>query len=236
MTAEIIMSGDYDLLHRALGPTPECPAFPDLVSGLHEGDRAMVEHAAHCPHCSGELKLYDKFMSAQVSDEESAAVKWVQRHLRNPAVRAEPWWSFGAWGNFRTLAPAAIGVAALVMAVSASVDREPSGSFPAITDVSERAGSVEMVSPKGDLAAEPDTFRWNTVPGAVAYRVTLMEVDQSVLWESGATSNSVILPAQIRGKALPGKRLIWQVEAVDGLGRAIASGRQDFRRQIKQRG
>jgi hypothetical protein len=233
LTWEMGMEGDRDLLQRAFGMTPDCPHLPDLVMILERGDVAAREHAASCPHCASEVQLYNQFMSPSLTREEDAAVAWVQRTLKNPAEAEGPWWKISSWLSSKTLLPLGVAAAAVVVAIGVSQTGVSVSPLSPIVDTAQRSAAMELLAPKGAVDAAPDAFRWNAVRGAASYRVKLMEVDKTVVWESTAASSSLILPPAVRQKALPGKRLIWTVDAVDAAGKLIASGSQDFRQQIR---
>ncbi len=232
LTWEMEMEGDRELLKRAFGRTPDCPSLPDLVANLERGDASAREHAAACPHCASEVKLYNQFMSPSLDKEEDAAVAWVQRNLRNPAEAQTPWWKPASWLNVRTLLPFGMAAAAILVAIGVQ-DGVSNTPLKPIIDTEQRSSRVELVGPKGIISGTPETFSWKAVPGAASYHVTLMEVDKTVVWESTSAASPVTLPAAVRQKALPGKRLIWTVDAMDLSGKAIASGSQDFRQQLK---
>jgi hypothetical protein len=63
-----------------------------------------------------------------------------------------------------------------------------------------------------------------------------MEVDKNVIWETETRITTAGLPASIQKLALPGKRLIWTVEALNSQGQSVGTGTQDFRRAIVQQG
>jgi hypothetical protein len=68
------------------------------------------------------------------------------------------------------------------------------------------------------------------VDRAVSYRVRLIEVDQTELWTASATSPSIEIPAEVRARITPLKKLLWEVTAIDTDGRSVAtSGTQSFR-------
>ena len=106
------------------------------------------------------------------------------------------------------------------------------GARLATMESAERSQGVELIAPKGDLPKAPERLRWAAVAGAAQYRVKILEVDRVVLWQGTATSLAVHVPAEIQSKVLPGKRLLWEVEALDAGGNVLAKGSQDFRKQL----
>ena len=123
-------------------------------------------------------------------------------------------------------------LATLVVAIGIGLDQRGPGRVRPTQDSVERGQSSEMVAPKGGIADLPVELKWAAVPGASHYQVQLLEVDKNILWSVSASSNIVPIPGQIQKLALPGKRLLWTVAALDGNGRVIATGTQSFRRQI----
>ena len=237
MTLEMIlvMDGDNELLSRALGPGPECPPFRDLASGVKAGLPAALEHVRQCPHCADELKLYRQFVEGAVEPGERDDVRWIVRQLKDPsrpAKFAKPAWA-GSWWDIRTLIQATLAIAAAITFVNSGIGwRTAAGPLSSAPDAVERSQSVGLLAPKGEVAAAPESFRWDAVASAASYRVRLMEVDKTVLWESSVTSTSVPLPPQMQRRVLPGKRFIWVVEALNASGQILATGTQDFRRQV----
>jgi len=120
-----------------------------------------------------------------------------------------------------------------VMLVTIGIGNLRQRPYAASEDSIERSQSLELLSPKGELKSAPQTLAWNAVPSAVRYHVRLMEVDKTVLWESTVPSPSVSLPSRIEGLILPGKRLVWAVDAIDAGGRSLVTGSQDFRLQLR---
>jgi hypothetical protein len=91
---------------------------------------------------------------------------------------------------------------------------------------------MDLVSPRGDLASIPDSLIWRALTGAQGYKVTVMEVDKNVLWQGTIKDNHISLPAVVRKQILPGKRLLWSVEAYSSAGQVLASASADFRREV----
>jgi hypothetical protein len=92
------------------------------------------------------------------------------------------------------------------------------GSGPAVY----RSQQVEIVSPVGELASAPNSLHWKGFPGAVEYKVEIMEVDHAPLWAAKTNDTSFTIPNATRAKMLPGKPVLWQVTALDSQGRTLA--------------
>jgi hypothetical protein len=106
---------------------------------------------------------------------------------------------------------------------------------PAAYESVERAQSLELLSPKGEVAAPPDVLRWSGVPAALSYRIRILEVDRNMIWETAAKTTTASIPAPVQKQMLPGKRLIWTVEAINSDGKVLASGTQDFTRALARK-
>lgn len=108
-------------------------------------------------------------------------------------------------------------------------DREPALP-PATGEQVYRSASIDIVSPSGDMAGPPRELVWVAWPAAARYDVRVLEVDGTVVWRATSLSPRVDLPDDVIARSVPGKTLIWEVLARDGMGRAVAeSGPQRFR-------
>jgi hypothetical protein len=93
-----------------------------------------------------------------------------------------------------------------------------------------RSLTVELRAPIGDVIAAPQRLEWRPVPGAVRYRVRLMEVDRRELWSIDTAAATADLPEPIQALAVPAKTLLWQVTAYNAANAVIAeSGQERFR-------
>lgn len=248
---------ERELLKATLAPSDACATIEQL-SGLSEGSlpdpvRAHVSaHVAGCHRCQTEIALLEKFEAAAAGPDEEEAVSWITGQLERRfeqitgAARAssqagkerKPWWRrlFG----FRLLGsrPATAAAFALALAMLLVVfnlpirnPREPALS-PDIgfTPPVFRSGALAVVGPAGDLQEAPTEFQWQPAPGAATYSVRLMEVDRVELWRGESSEPSLSLPPAVRTRIVPGKALLWMVEARDASGRTIATSEiQRFR-------
>lgn len=63
------------------------------------------------------------------------------------------------------------------------------------------------------VSSVPSEFRWDNVPGASVYRVTLFDDSATQLWQSEWISSEVFSPdAEQSSQLEPGKRYFWLVE------------------------
>jgi hypothetical protein len=224
-------------LAAAFGPTADCVAIDELML-LLEGRRGEQEqrraaaHLAICAYCTAELELFSEFESPSVREDEKAHVNAIVTRLRkkSPAPR-ERWWQSMWKPGF--LVPASIALtAALVAMVFVLPPRQALG--PVVTSGQDvmRSQRVELIAPAGDVAQPPREIEWRPVASASHYQVRLFEVDNTALWETTVSQPRAPLPADVRGKILPLKTLLWQVTALDANGAVLAdSGKQSFRLQ-----
>ena len=180
-------------------------------------------HLASCLRCQAELKLMNEFLSGQPTPEEAKHVDWIARQLaKNPVASVGGW---KAWFTLPRLSAVSLAMAALLVVISlkTTLHEAPVVDETGANISNFRSGVVKLNTPTGDVAVAPQSFTWEAVPNASKYRVRLMEVDQNVLWSTEIYTFSIAVPADIRGKIVPAKTLLWQVDALDASGRMIAS-------------
>jgi hypothetical protein len=225
-------------LKEMLEATPECPTVEELLT-RRNADASLDAHVYQCPRCKTELALFEAF-EQPARAQDAAAVNWIAKRLDGmdwAAVDAVPtrepaaaWWR--GWLKPRALASVSLAFAALlVITTTVQLSRRP-GANPDVR-ISEtapvRSQSIEVAEPLGLLREVPSVIRWRTVPGAAAYRIRLMEVDRTELWSATVNGASVSLPNTIQHKILPGKRLLFDVVAVNSNGSGVSSsGIRDF--------
>ena len=137
------------------------------------------------------------------------------------------------WFAPRTV-PVPLALAASVLLAAVAVIgglREPAApELPTFNPGSVMRGArVEVLAPEGQLAEVPQTFRWREVDQAVSYRVTLLAVDDSVLWSGDSLVSSLDLPTALRQELHPAVRYRWQVQALGPTGPMATSALVDFR-------
>lgn len=216
---------------KALTAQPECLSPDHFSSGL---STEQERHLASCPRCQAEQALWVSFVEGMPAGEEAGAVRWVaaetERRLNPKPAAAKPWF---AWLGSRTWA-AGLAAAVVVIAVGYYASMPgvaPIPKGPGITDT-YRSGSVQVVAPKGDLAAAPAQLVWEPVAGAASYHVSILEVDGKELWSGDSAAASVELPSAVRAKLVPGKGVMWKVTAKNATGGVVAeSGSEAFRVQ-----
>lgn len=231
------MNGDLaSWLHDAYaGAESGCPPPEAYLEGeaTAEDRRRLDEHADGCPACASERELARLFdaapQGAGVRDEDVAFV--VSRlEAASPVRPAAKVVAFPAARPRRTSSFQQVWkIAAALILVLAGVFlfRLTQSAPPALPDRTlggpVRGGEVEAVSPLGEVAAIPAELRWKAVPGAAAYRVRLLAVDDEVLWEATAAAPPARLPAEVAARLHPAVVYIWSVEALDASGKRIAA-------------
>ena len=141
-------------------------------------------------------------------------------HAERPDPQTRGIGSIGAVLVAGLLAAAIAGALVLLSHLTARRDQPPP----------EPAAWVTMIEPRGDLDSAPRRFVWNAVAKAVRYKVTI--TDQDAVWPLFVkqTSESSVLLADREALAIvPGRIHVWEVEALDEVGRPVAKGGVRFR-------
>lgn len=213
-------------LSEAFGPTASCPPTQELILALdepgeNEASGACRRHLQACAYCTAQVALFRSFESAQPAPAEREAVAAIVARLRkrSPAA-AEPWWA-KLWRP-RFLAPAAIALAAASVLVISNLPPRP-GSLETPVDTVMRSSQIAVIAPLGEMTQPPSRLEWQAQTGAAAYRVRLLEVDGAELWHASTAASSIEMPANVLSRIIPGKKLLWDVTALDSSGRALAS-------------
>lgn len=234
---------------------PEPEELHALLDNFNEAaDSPLGKHASACLHCSAELELMRKVTAAEADEEEEEAVQRMVGKLRERSgeifqqavpVEGREFEAMGSKGQGWRLwewlisAPGltALASAVLVVALLGGIwlNRDtaaplvaPEGSPPVL-----RSARIVQLVPSGDLAQPPERFFWQAVEGASKYQVQVFEVDQNEIWSGESSGSNLLLPRALRDKIVPGKRLIWQVTALDAQGRRLATSSQTgFRIQV----
>lgn len=232
---------DHDNLKSALASTPDCLTAEQLEP-LLDGKQSNP-HLAQCARCQAELAMLKSFETGAALPDEGAAVAWIGAHLdrqlaaiKSPSRRSlsrtseqslvpPHSWLSRTFGGMRWVMPAA---ALAVIAVAGAIMLKP-GRAP---DLQANAGGqstiyrsqeLEVVDPVGDVPHVPSELRWQQVAGAKVYKVTMMEIDHSQVWASETNATTVVIPASVRAKILPGKPILWQVTALDDKSQILAN-------------
>lgn len=234
---------DHQILKSALSATPEC-LTPEQLETLLDGKQSHP-HLAHCSRCQSELALLKSFESGTPLADEGAAVAWISSHLdrnlahikdssgrqglRSRVQDLEPrisWMAkvFAPRGWRWALPATALVAAAVMFAVLLRPQKEPQLQANAgNSNLVYRSQEVQLVSPVGDVQQVPRQLQWVAFPNTGKYKVALMEVDNSVLWDIETKATSIEIPASLRARMLPGKPILWQVTALDSQGKVLGA-------------
>lgn len=224
---------DRETLKELFGPTEECLPVEQIAAWRENRDAVTQAHLASCTYCASQQAAYFAFLHPAEARTEALPVNWVANRIPMPwaAAAARPSW-LARFFAMRALPTLAIAMAALVITVGLGLrSRTTVFSAQDLLQSAERSQSIELIAPKGDLDKAPGELRWAAVAGAAQYKVKIMEVDHVLLWQATTASLMLPVPAGVQSKSLPGKRLIWQVEALDAGGREIAQSSQSFRKK-----
>ena len=244
---------EQERFKETLARSTDCATLDELAAladpTLAAPSRARVSvHVATCERCEMELLLLKEFESASPRPEEEAAVAWIVGRLRRrfretrfaaivpvPDAHEE---EKRVWRRlFRRRPLGAMGFALAAAMVVLAVNLElREGREPALPEHVQqgpevyRSVAVQLLGPAGELDGRPAELRWEPVPGAASYSVEVMEVDRTALWKSSVVATRVALPEAVASKLVPGKPLLWRVQAFDAAGNPIAtSSTQRFR-------
>jgi hypothetical protein len=239
-------SAERELWKEAVSPTEACLTIEELGRWSDQWlpDRAPVAsaHIARCPRCQAELAMLNEFQSAATRPEDADSVSWITAELERrfdqirvaapltaprPGLRSER----SRWVQYlfgpRPLR-GALGFAGLLALIAAVLQlrgaQEPELSSDAVSGpVVMRSEELVALSPTGDLKQAPRELRWQATPGAARYLVKVMEVDRTELWKTESSLTSASLPTALVARIVPGKKLLWQVTAIDSAGRTVAT-------------
>jgi len=218
-------------LAEAYADAPDCPAPEVFLEAswrdLSDEERSRIEdHVRRCPACASERELARNFdVNGPVEEHSPEDVDWVVSRLEG-RTRFTPRRRSVSWG-LAAAAVVVIGVAAGLLAVRTPGPALPDpGSAPSV----QRSASIQIIQPAGEILDFPERFVWETVPGAAHYRVRVVGVDDTILWEKTVRSPEVTLPEPLRDSLHRAVRYRWSVDAFDTSEALVArSGAVGFR-------
>jgi hypothetical protein len=209
-------AGPEERLAEAYADAPDCPAPEVFLEAswrdLSDKERLRIEgHVQRCPACASERELARNFdVNGVTGDVSSDDVDWVVSRLEGRTGRRHRGRPV-SWG----LAAAAVvilGVAAGLLAIRAPGPALPDpGSTPSV----KRSAGIHAVQPTGEILDFPESFTWDAVSGADKYRVRVLAVDDTIIWEKTVSYPEVTLPAPVRDSLHRAVRYRWFVEAFD---------------------
>ena len=220
-------------------PAAGCPPpevwLAEEQAALDPADRErLAAHAAGCPACSSERELARAFDTADAGAAADDAA-WVAARLaappaaaadRRPAVGNSPAGRVVAFQGRRAAVRWVRLAAAAVLVVAAGLMFQTlnlgSGSLPAPpASGTMRGGRVEVVAPVGELPAAPAGLRWRATDEAARYRVRLLAVDETELWQATVDRPEAALPAAVMALLEPAVSYRWSVEALGADGAVV---------------
>ena len=222
-----------DLIKAALAADSECPDLESLLTSLslekHDlGYISANTHVDRCPRCRAYYLLQPDFEQATPTRQEAAIVESISAQLsgavpvsrsKGPAPVLTPIRKW-LWTRrfFSSLAAAAVLSAVAIGLHERNLDHP---SFHTSGDVVYRSATLQAVSPVGDLQTVPLALHWTSTENAYSFRVTVMEVDGSVLYTKTTGETELTLPALVRDQFQPGRTLLWKVAALDAGGNVV---------------
>jgi putative zinc finger protein len=215
-------------------PPPEAFLADEMERLSPEERRRLEEHADRCPACAAERDLARTFDAGpEVEGVRREDVDFVVSRLE----AASPVRPKGKVVAFPTATPkekpstrpavwrlAAAAILVLGAGLLFQLSRSGAPPLPSPgTETVVRGGEVEAVSPVGEVPAIPTELDWKPRPGAASYRVRLVAVDDTVLWETTVPAPPVRLPAEVSGQLHRAVVYTWTIEALDASGARVAS-------------
>jgi hypothetical protein len=212
-------------------PPPEVFLEAEALSPAER--RRLDEHADRCPACAAERDLARLFdASPEEAGVSSQDVDFVVARLQEtspvrPAGKVVPFPAAGARPRRMPAQAWKLAAAVVLLLGGGLLFRLANPGAPPLPAPEiggpVRGGEIEALSPMGDTAGIPTELRWNPRPGAARYRVRLLAVDDTVLWETTVPAPPARLPAEVQGKLQRAVSYLWSVEALDASGARLAS-------------
>ena len=226
-------------------PPPEAYLADELAALTAEEHRRLEAHADACPACNAERELARAFDAGEAG-AAAEDVDFVTARLRGepvplptpiatsarPAEAAREGMPAGArvvpfrgrsaaartWVRF---AAAAVLMVAAGLTVRTFYARPPALPEPPRGGV-VRGGEVELLAPVGEVAEPPWELHWQPVADAAGYRVQLLAIDDTVLFETRAGAPPARLTAAVATTLQRGVSYQWTVEALTSNGATLA--------------
>jgi len=123
-----------------------------------------------------------------------------------------------------------LAAAALLVAVALLVAWPHPPALPDAQPTLLRGTIVRPISPRGTIALAPEQLRWHPHAGAAEYRVRVLGVDDTVIWQGETQAASLAVPTQVAHRLRERVLYRWTVEALALDGAVLASsGTESFR-------
>jgi hypothetical protein len=201
-------------------PPPE--SFLEAAALGPKERRRLDEHADRCPACAAERDLARLFdASPEEAGVSSQDVDFVVARLAEtspvkPAGRVVPFPAAGARPRRMPAQVWKLAAAVVLLLGGGLLFRLANPGAPPLP-------APVVGGPVRGAAGIPSELRWNPRPGAARYRVRLLEVDDTVLWEATVPAPPARLPAEVQEKLQHAVSYQWTVEALDASGARLAS-------------
>lgn len=190
-----------------------------------EERRDLESHLAGCPECSRRVAEARQFLD-EIREQEASPL--------NSEMRREAE-TFGIEGAerrkevrrpFRSVAMA--GVVVVLLGLAGILYWQFWGAEPTrLRSLSEKKRLTVRAPADGAEVSRRPVFACDSLPGALAYRVTLYAPNGTILWEGDTTAARVALPPEV--SLTEGQTYLWRVKALRSDGRSIRSNLQTFR-------
>lgn len=179
------------------------------------GTAAELAHLAQCAACRADVLAV---ASATRQGTVAAEIENLERHAAN------------GWGR-RVLA---LGAAAAAIAVTVVLARSPAAApaaAPAVDAVYRDAPPVAtedpvVVTPADVVASRPIRLVWRPTAEARQYRVTVFDIEGSIVWEGATADTAAAVPSSV--PLAEGVAYWWRVEARVGFDRWTQSELASF--------
>ena len=222
---------DRTLLRAALARGNACVPI-ERLEVLTEGPAAtrskLEQHVRSCAHCQTELELLKTFYEGGAVDSGdvrtmTATLRERSKEIFRPQLDHTPrkhrWWRLVriAWPS--ALAAAAIPLVAAVVVAYRQASLQPVlNETPSSGREVFRSSSFAVISPNGDVSAQPTEIRWERVHSAAKYQIRLSEVDGAEVWKAETPDDHVALPSFVLSRTVPAKTFFCEVTAYDSFG------------------
>ncbi len=201
---------------------PDCPSIDTLASYAESPQQAasLRPHIEACANCQTEIRLLNSFLEAKPAEHELADTRQLASQLQarftspKATTRAGGAW----WTGWRIWVPAM----SMLLVIAAGLQWQRQTDATANAPVYRDIPRIEVYIPRQGEQIAFSEFRWQAVPAAANYSLTLTEVDGTVAFAGASPTASLSLDAKTKGLLLPRKTLHFSVEALDGAGKTIA--------------
>jgi len=221
-------------------PPPEAFAAASSGESSPELVARLTAHAAICPLCEVERDLAQSFLRPKQSELEKADVAFVVAQLGERLPRSIPALSQPATNvlTFRTERKASrpagassrgwkwqrlAAAALLALGLGLGYRAWRPAELPDSSDSGAiRGGQLEARAPAGELESLPERWSWTPHDGAAKYRVRLLAVDDTQLWQGESTRPEIVPGERVATLVRAAVRYRWTVTALDAAGRVLA--------------